>query len=192
MISPGEIYVSIDIEADGRIPGVSSMINFGAVFYDNKGVELHAYEANLEPLPPPAAPDPKVTAWWEKQFAKNPKLKERLFTNVRPPGEVMVEFVNYSKDISDYYKRPLTAIAYPAGFDFTWLYWYMIGFTGESPFSFSCLDIKTFAMAKMDCDYRDAVKRNMPKDWFDKKLKHTHTGIDDARSQAALFFSMRK
>jgi len=31
-------------------------------------------------------------------------------------------------------------VGYPAGFDFLFVYWYLIRFTGESPFSFSALD----------------------------------------------------
>ena len=47
------------------------------------------------------------------------------------------------------------------------VYWYLIRFTGESPFSHSALDIKTFAMALLKKDYRDSTKRQMPKKWFD-------------------------
>ncbi len=31
-------------------------------------------------------------------------------------------------------------VAYPAGFDFLFVYWYLIRFAGESPFSHSALD----------------------------------------------------
>jgi hypothetical protein len=71
------------------------------------------------------------------------------------------------------------------------MYWYLVSFTKNSPYSFSCLDIKSFAMAKMNCDYRWAVKRNIPKTWFNKTLKHDHSGLTDCRGQAALFFSMK-
>lgn len=40
-------------------------------------------------------------------------------------------------------------VAYPAGFDFTFVYRYLIRFTGHSPFSHSALDIKTYAMASL-------------------------------------------
>jgi len=191
MIAPGEIYVSIDIEADGKIPGLSSMINFGAAFYANDGIFLKSYEANITPLPSPAKPDPETSQWWDQQFTKNHKLKEQLSVNVRPPEVVMPDFLRFAENIGATYKEPLTCIAYPAGFDWTWMYWYLIRFCGKSPFSFSCLDIKSYAAAKMDCDYRDAVKRNMPKEWFDKKLRHNHTGLADCVGQAAIFFSMR-
>jgi hypothetical protein len=80
-------------------------------------------------------------------------------------------------------------VAYPAGFDFLFVYWYLIRFAGESPFSHSALDIKTFAMALLGCEYGSAVKRNMPKRWFDK-LPHTHVALDDAIEQGSLFCNM--
>jgi hypothetical protein len=69
------------------------------------------------------------------------------------------------------------------------VYWYLIRFAGESPFSFSALDVKTYAMALLKKGYRQAVKRNMPKAWFDD-LPHTHCALDDAIEQGALFCNM--
>ena len=80
-------------------------------------------------------------------------------------------------------------VAYPAGFDFLFIYWYLIRFTGSSPFSHSALDVKSFAMALMRTDYRDSTKKNMPKRWFDK-FPHTHIALDDAIEQGALFCNM--
>jgi DNA polymerase III alpha subunit (gram-positive type) len=80
-------------------------------------------------------------------------------------------------------------VAYPAGFDFLFIYWYLIRFVGESPFSHSALDIKSYAMAVLKTDYRESTKRNMPKQWFDK-FPHTHVALDDAIEQGALFCNM--
>jgi hypothetical protein len=44
-------------------------------------------------------------------------------------------------------------------------------------------------MALMGCGYRDAVKKNMPRRWFDPH-KHTHVALDDAIEQGALFCNM--
>ena len=82
-------------------------------------------------------------------------------------------------------------VGYPAAFDFMFVYWYLISFAGESPFSHSALDIKTFAMALMKQNYRDATKNNMPKRWFDP-IPHTHIALDDAIEQGALFCNMLK
>jgi hypothetical protein len=51
------------------------------------------------------------------------------------------------------------------------------------------LDIKTFAMALLGTDYREATKRNMPREWFDP-IPHTHIALDDAKEQGALFCNM--
>ena len=45
-------------------------------------------------------------------------------------------------------------------------------------------------MALLKRDYRDSTKRNMPKRWFDSALPHTHTALDDAIEQGALFCNM--
>ncbi len=52
------------------------------------------------------------------------------------------------------------------------IYWYLMRFAGESPFSHSALDIKTFAMVLLKTSYTEATKRNMPNAWFDP-LPHT-------------------
>ena len=70
-------------------------------------------------------------------------------------------------------------VAYPAGFDFMFVYWYLMRFVGESPFSHSALDIKTYAMAVLKTQYRESTKRNMPKQWLDPR-SHTHVALDDA------------
>jgi len=38
-------------------------------------------------------------------------------------------------------------VGYLAAFDFMFVHWYLVRFTGSSPFSHSALDIKTYAMA---------------------------------------------
>jgi hypothetical protein len=69
-------------------------------------------------------------------------------------------------------------VGYPT-LDFMFVYRNLIWFAGESPFSFSALDIKSYAMAVLGTGYRETAKRNMPKRWFDN-LPHTHKALDDA------------
>ncbi len=63
-------------------------------------------------------------------------------------------------------------MGYPAAYDCMFIYWYLMRFAGESPFSHSALDIKTFAMVLLKTSYTEATKRNMPNAWFDP-LPHT-------------------
>lgn len=182
-----EIYVSTDVEADGPIPGQNSMLSFGSAAYEPDGRLLSTFSANLETLPG-AKPDPKTMAWWAKQ----PKAWEACRKNPRPPAAVMPEYVRWLK------KLPGTPVfvGYPAAYDFLFVYWYLIRFAGESPFSHSALDIKTYAMALIKKGYRESVKKNMPKHWFEPtagqagKIRHTHVALDDAIEQGALFCNM--
>ena len=102
-----------------------------------------------------------------------------------PPKEAMERYVAWIK------KQPGSPVfvGYPAGFDFLFVYWYLIHFVGESPFSFSALDIKSYAMAVLKTDYRKSTKKNMPQSWFPKD-KHTHIAMDDAIEQGKLFCNM--
>ena len=85
----------------------------------------------------------------------------------------------------------LVFVGYPAAYDFMFVYWYLMKFTGESPFSHSALDIKTLAMVGLQKPYRQSTKRNMPSKWFDD-LPHTHKALDDAIEQGALFCNILK
>ncbi|HEV2669038.1 MAG TPA: exonuclease, partial [Blastocatellia bacterium] len=61
-----EVYVSTDVETDGPIPGLNSMLSFGSAAYLPDKTLISAFTANLETLPGAAA-DPKTMAWWETQ-----------------------------------------------------------------------------------------------------------------------------
>lgn len=172
-----EIYVSTDVETDGPIPGPNSMLSFGSAAYQADKTLVSTFTANLELLPD-AIPDPKTMAWWQTQ----PEAWEACRKDLQPPGPAMQTYVSWLKGLPG---RPVF-VGYPAGFDFLFVYWYLIRFAGESPFSHSALDIKTYAMAVMKKDYRDSTKRNMPRHWFDN-LPHTHQALDDAIEQGALF-----
>jgi len=175
-----EIYVSTDVEADGPIPGPHSMLSFASAAYRANKTLVGTFEANLALLPG-AQGDPKTMEWWRGQ----PQAWAACRANVREPAAVMPEYVAWLKSLPG---RPVF-VAYPAAYDFMFVYWYLIRFAGESPFSHSALDIKTYAMAMMGIDYRDSVKRNMPSAWFDD-LPHTHIALDDAKGQGSLFCNM--
>lgn len=175
-----EIYVSTDVETDGPIPDPHSMLSLGSAAYLPDKTMVGTFSANLELLPG-ASGHPRTMGWWETQ----PEAWESCRQNPRPPEEVMKEYVAWLKGLP----HSPVFVAYPAGFDFTFVYWYLIRFTGENPFSHSALDIKTYAMARLKTAYRESAKRNMPKRWFDQ-LPHTHRALDDAIEQGALFCNM--
>lgn len=175
-----EIYISTDVETDGPIPGPHSMLSFGSAAYEADKTLVSTFSANLDTLPGAAA-DPKTAAWWQTQ----PEAWAACRTNLEAPEAAMQRYVAWIKTLPG---RPVF-VAYPAGFDFLFVYWYLIRFTGASPFSHSALDIKSYAMAMLKMGYRDSTKRNMPRKWFDA-LPHNHVALDDAIEQGALFCNM--
>ena len=177
-----EIFFSTDIESDGPIPGIYSMLSFASAAFNEAGEMIGTFSRNLE-LIPGAIQNADTMEFWSKNSAAYAATR----FDVRDPKEAMTEYVAWIKS----FKGTPVFVAYPAGFDFMFVYWYLIAFAHESPFSFSALDMKTYAMAKLDIPYRKAIKKNFPKHWF-SDTKHDHIAINDAIEQGELFMNMRK
>lgn len=175
-----EIYISTDIETDGPIPGPNSMLSLASAVYRLDKTLVSTFTRNLETLPG-AVGDPKTMAWWESQ----PEAWAACRRDAVSPEVAMRDYVNWLESL----EGSKVFVAYPAGFDFSFVYWYLVRFTGGNPFSHSALDMKTVAMLLLRKPYRQSVKRNMPSRWFDD-LPHTHVALDDAIEQGALFCNM--
>ncbi len=175
-----EVYVSTDVESDGPIPGPHSMLSFGSAAYLADKTLLSTFTANLETLPG-ANGHPETLEWWKTQPEAWAACREDLQT----PVEAMKKYVGWLKSLPG---QPIF-VAYPVVFDYMFVHWYLHKFTGESPFSFIGLDIKSYAMAMLKKDFRHTIKSNMPDRWFDD-LPHTHKALDDALEQGALFCNM--
>lgn len=175
-----EIYVSTDIETDGPIPGPHSMLSFGSAAYKANGEVISTFEVNLETLPG-ATGHPQTMAWWKTQ----PKAWEACRKNLVDPTTGMQSYATWLESLPG---KPVF-VGFPAGFDFLFTYWYLINFAGRSPFSFSAIDIKTYAMAVLKKPYRKCTKRNFPSRWFGDG-RHTHVALDDALEQGELFVNM--
>ena len=181
-----ELYFSTDVETDGPIPGPNSMLSFASACYTANKTLLGTYSANLEPLEGASA-DPDTLAWWKSQGAAWEAVKK----DRRPASAVMPEYVRWIKGLCEAHKGKPVFVAYPVLFDAMFVYWYLIKFAGESPYSHSALDIKTMAMTVLKTDYRNSTKKQMPREWFDD-LPHTHVALDDAIEQGALFCNILK
>lgn len=182
-------YISIDIEADGTIPGLGSMLQLGAAAFDLKSTQprlpIGTFSANLELLPG-VTPSPSTILWWASQGDAYANTR----TNLETPQEAMARFVAWVRT----FRNPVL-IGYPVTYDFLWVYWYTLMFGGirdgeRCPFGFQGLDLKTLAAEKMSVPYSDATKRNMPSSWFVGVPPHTHDALDDALGQGIMFVNM--
>jgi len=176
------VYVSLDIETNGPIPGDNSMLSFGAAAFTPEGKMIATFYSNLEELSD-SRPDPDTMAWW----ATNKEAYEATRMAPRAPQVAIKDFIDWVNTLGG---KPVI-VGYPIFFDYLFVYWYIVHFGYKSPFSFSALDIKSYASSMLKLPYRETTKKNMPKRWFSDK-PHTHNGLDDAIEQGELFCNMLK
>ncbi len=178
-----EIYVSTDIEADGPIPGPYSMLSFGSAAFNEGGDLISTFQANLETLEG-AVGHPDTMKWWSTQEDAWAACRKDL----QDPKVAMAAYSDWLLGLPG---TPVF-VGYPATYDFLFVYWYLIKFTGDSPMGFSGLDVKSYACAMLKKPFKQAGKRGMPGRWFKGTRKHTHEALDDAVGQGQLFMNMRR
>lgn len=156
------------------------MLSLGAVAFTEQGAEIGTYYVNLELLPD-AQPHPDTQAFW----AQNLSAYDDTRVDLQDPVQAMTEFVTWLGGLPG---RPV-AVAAPAGFDFTFVYWYLMRFAGRSPFSFSCVDVKSVVMTLLGTPYHKSGKSAWRSSWR-SGLPHTHHALADAREQGISWCKM--
>lgn len=184
------LYISVDIEADGPIPGPYSMISFGAAVAGRQDAEGYA----------PADPEaqtfyrelrPISEEFVSEALAVSGLDRDRLVAEGSEPAVAMAEFSAWVREVSRAGggAQPVMC-GYPAAYDWTFLYWYLMRFTGASPFGHSgCLDMKTLYATKARLPLRAVAKGTMPRELLSER-RHTHHALDDAIEQAELFSNL--
>lgn len=178
-----EILISVDIEADGPIPGEYSMTSLGACAAvirsengecENLDVDQDTFYVEFKPI---------SEKWDPEALAIGGLPREHFEQKGTPPEKAIADFCHWVDDIGKKYgARPVFA-AYPASFDWMFTYYYIMRFYGTSPFGFSgVLDMKSLISGKTGRTLSKSTKRNLPKHLFSKR-KHTHNALDDALEQ---------
>ena len=180
-----EVYVSVDVEADGPIPGPYSMLSFGmaACGGSDEGGFVPAdpgertFYAELKPISDTFDPDALAVSGLDR---------ERLVGEGRDPVEAMTAASAWVRETA-VGATPIF-VAYPLGFDWMWLYWYFMRFSDKgSPFGHSRhLDVKSLYAARSGALVSRSTKSQMPAELLSSR-PHTHNALDDAIEQAELF-----
>ena len=124
-----EIYVSTDVEADGPIPAPTRC--------SASARPLTGPTRLWSPRSPPTSkrcPRPRATRRRWTGGRPSPKPGPPA-AKTRDPADAMPEYLAWLKALPG---KPVF-VAYPAAYDFMFVYWYLIRFAGESPFSHSAL-----------------------------------------------------
>lgn len=191
MTNRTDVYFSFDVEADGPIPGEFSMSSLGMVAcaVRERGAPLrrldidaaeNCFYTTLEPIS--ARFDPAAAAVADIS-------RTELVTHGQDPAQALPALASWIDDCAARHGGSPVAVAFPLGFDWLFLYWYLIHYAGRSPFAHGRhLDIRTLYVARTGALARDSRKSDMPRSLLSGR-PHTHNALDDAREQAELFCS---
>ncbi len=186
-----DVYFSVDVEADGPLPGPHSMSSLGAciagLLRDDGGfVRLdpreHTFYAELRPI---------SSEWVPEALAVSGLDRSELLRTGGDPRETMTQFASWVRSQARQHGGRAVFCAYPLGFDWLFTYWYLVQFAdGGSPFGHSAhLDMKTAYAVRGRRPIARSVKRLMPPSLLSKR-RHTHNALDDAIEQADLLANL--
>lgn len=179
-----EVYVSIDIETNGPIPGPYSMLSLGAAaFLEGDTTPVSTFEINLHPLPG-AQEHPDTMVWWNKQ---DPEVWAHVTSNPQDPAHAMQALSEWVYALPG---SPVLVV-YPT-WDALWVTWYTQYFLGRSPFGLGALDIKSMSFGLLSNSFKGTTKQSMPKDVMLGLPPHTHRALDDAIEQGIIFIRLLK
>jgi hypothetical protein len=181
------LYISVDVEADGPIPGPYSMLSLGAAVAGRQDADRftaadageRTFYRELRPISDEFVPEALAVSGLDR---------EQLIEKGSEPAVALADFGAWVREVSTG-AQPVMC-GYPASYDWTFLYWYLIRFVGESPFGHSgCLDMKTLYATKAGLPLRAVAKRTMPPELLSRR-RHTHHALDDAIEQAELLANL--
>jgi hypothetical protein len=160
-------YVSVDVEADGPIPGDYSMISFGAVVVEP--TLDRTFSAQLRPI---------SDKWIPEALAVSGHTREVTMGFADPKAE-MQRFAAWLGTLGG----RLIFIADNNGFDWMFVCWYFHHFLGKNPFGFSSQNLGSL--------YKGFVKDAAKSFKHLRKTAHTHDPVDDARGNAEALLAIR-
>lgn len=171
-----EMYFSVDVEANGPIPGDYSLSSIGCAVVGHPDATFYV---EMKPISDREVPE---------AVAVSGLTTEHLRMNGEEPAAAMHRFDDWVRATAGRKRRPVF-VGFNATFDWMFVHWYLIRYVGKSPFSISGLDLKAYYMGMMGESWTNTSKRKITKQ-FPTTLPHTHNALDDAREQAQLFEKM--
>lgn len=161
-------YILVDIETDGPVPGLYSMLSLGACTLD---IPEQTWYNELQPLRDADYKDDTVLF-----LAQHGLNRGQLQMTGVDPGMSLYHFNKWLKEVSKGEK--LRFVADNAGFDWMFVAYYLERYVGSNIFGFSPL-----SLTSLNCGLEKDVKKGSTY----KKLRtisHSHNALDDARGNA--------
>jgi DNA polymerase III epsilon subunit-like protein len=177
MKSEREVYVSVDVETAGPIPGVYSLLSIGACVVDDL---TNTFSCELVPINRNADPAAlKVTGL----------SLDDLERRGMPATEAMHCFSDWLASLHGV-DDEIVFVGLNAPFDWSFINYYFHRFIGRNPFGFAALDIKAYFMGSTGCRWSDTRSSDMARALTPQR-SGDHNALHDALYQAELFTLMR-
>jgi len=188
-----ELYLCVDVEPDGHVPGPSSIVSLGAcaaAVRDDEGA-VHALDPDAEPHRFYAVLRPISDRYVDKALRVTGFDRATLEREGRPPAEALPEFAAWIDGLATEHDALPVLAAYPLGFVWHFTQYYLHEFAGRSPFGQSAhYDMKSVYAALAGSAVRDAIKRRMPSALLGPMDAKTHHALDDARGNVDLLLGL--
>jgi ribonuclease T len=167
-----EIYISVDIEASGPIPGEYSMLSLGACLVHRPAT---TFQRRVRPISDKFVPEALAVV--------GTTLEEAARVGIEPE-QAMRDFANWiSVNAGEHLP---VFVGFNASFDWSFINWYFHRYVGRNPFGIAALDIKAFYMGLSGCAWQETTSRQLPPE-FQPSVPQTHDALQDALAQADIF-----
>ncbi|MEM5471910.1 3'-5' exoribonuclease [Hoeflea sp. AS60] len=183
-----EIYFSFDIEADGPVPGLYSMLSIG-ICVAGRTVAGSYVEADPEEKTMYLEMQPISEDFVEAAMSVNKLNREHLRVHGVSPHDAMKRLSDWILGCAEDLNPVL--VAYPSTFDWTFLSYYFHRFLGGAlPVSFTRVcDVRTMLVVKSQSMFYTPTAQCLPPELLVERAG-THNGLIDAIEQARLFSSI--
>jgi DNA polymerase III epsilon subunit-like protein len=177
MSAKQEIFVSVDVETAGPIPGEYSLLSIGACDVDD---DTRTFTCAIKPINRNADP---------KALAVSGLSLEALERSGLTPEAAMQQFSAWAESLARQ-EETLVFVGFNAPFDWSFVNYYFHKYLGRNPFGFAALDIKAYYMGLTGCTWSETRSSRMAA--AVKPKRHgDHEALHDAQYQAELFRLIR-
>lgn len=178
MAARKEIFVSVDIEASGPIPGKYSMLSIGACVTSKPSKQFHCY---LKPISNDFIPEAiEVTGL----------SLEKLHKEGLEPIDAMTQLKTWLESLLGK-EENIVFVGFNASFDWSFINYYFHQFLGENPFGIAALDIKSMYFGTANHTWESTRSSEIAK-VVKPHNSGDHNALHDAIYQAELFELIRR
>lgn len=163
----------MDVESDGPVPHLYSMVCFGAVVVESSGLSKKFY-GKTKP----------ISEKWDPEALAISGFSREQHEAFDDPKEVMEKFENWLKLNSK--GRPVF-VSDNNGFDWSFINYYFHAFLGRNPFGHS-----SRRLGDLYCGLKKDASVNSEWKKLYRKTTHNHDPVQDALGNAEALLSFKK